>query len=278
MLRVDHEAPDLAALRKEGFVADMHFHTSYSHDCKTKVKDIITKARKLGIWVAFTDHNKIGGVIEARKYKDAPVIPGVELCSKEGKEVIAYFYKDAELERFFNKRIAPGLKDKNALRSSRTPYKMRDLMLWLDEERCIVHMPHPFAAQPRRAYLFFRRKKYRPLMEGFDSVEVFNGQVTRRANLSALGWAVQLGKGMAGGSDGHILKSLGNGVTASKASSMKGHLDNIRRGHVHVVGTEQKQHERALSYATGSVKVKIQKGVTGGLKKAVRLPKKALRL
>ncbi len=278
MLRVDHEAPDIPALRKLGFVADMHFHTSHSHDCKTLVKDIVAMARKLGIYVAITDHNRIGGVLEARKFKNAPIIPGVELCSKQGKEVIAYFYNDKDLERFYNKRIAPWLKDKNALRSSRTPFRIRDILLWLEKENCVVHMPHPFAPQPRKAYPFFRRKQHKPLIEGFDSVEVINCTETRRSNLSALGWAVQLGKGMAGGSDGHMLNALGSAVTVSKARSIKGHLDNIKRGHVRIVGTELKPHERALNYAKGSVATKFERGVKGGIQKAASFPKKALRL
>lgn len=278
MLRVDHEVPDLKALRKLGFVADMHFHTSYSHDCKTSVKDIVAKARKLGIWVAITDHNRIGGVLEARKYKNAPVIPGIELCSKEGKEVIAYFYKDTDLKRFYDTRIAPWLKDKNALRSSRTPFRIKDIMLWLEQERCVIHMPHPFAPHPRKAYPFFRRQRHKPLLKGFDSIEVLNCFEPCKHNLSALGWAVQLDKGVAGGSDGHMLNALGSSVTVSKARSVKQHLDNIKRGHVHIVGIELKPHQRALNYAKGTVATKFERGFTGGIKKAARFPKKALKL
>jgi hypothetical protein len=147
--------PVVEELSKELFVADMHFHTTYSHDCTTSVKEIIERAKKLGIYVAFTDHNKIGGVIEARRFKDAPVIPGIELCSEEGKEVIAYFYDDKELEAFFNRYIKPGLKEKNALQSTRTPYSMNQLLIWLRQYECILHIPHPFGPQPRKSFLFF---------------------------------------------------------------------------------------------------------------------------
>ena len=276
MSKLTFGLPDLKALRKEGFVADMHFHTRHSHDCRTPVKDIITRARKLGIWVAFTDHNNIGGVLEARKYKNAPVIPGVELCSKEGKEIIAYFYDDRKLEAFFNKRIAPELKEKNTLRSTRTPIRIDVLLSLLRKEECVVHIPHPFGLPPRRSYYFFNRPTRTDLLGLVDSIEVFNKNVVRRGNLSALGWAIQLGKGIAGGSDGHRLKWLGHGVTVSKAKTFRQHLDHIRKGRVQVNGVELKQHERAFDYTTGTVRIKIQRGVKDGIKKGLSLPKRAL--
>ncbi len=277
MLKAEFAAPDLKALAREGFVADMHFHTRHSHDCATPVKEIIRKARQLGIWVALTDHNRIGGVLEARKYKDAPVIPGIELCSREGKEIIAYFYDDRDLEAFYSKRIKPYLKEKNALRSSRTPIPMADILDFLSRENCVVHVPHPFGPQPRRGYTFFSRKQRAHLLTLVHSVEVFNSQMTRRANLSAMGWMVQLGKGGAAGSDGHRLRSLGRAVTMSDAGTVEEHLDRIRKGDVRVYGTELKQHERAWEYASTTVKVKLQNGVRDGIRKGIALPGKARR-
>lgn len=275
MLKADFTAPDFKTLTRQGFVADMHFHTSYSHDCATPVKDIIRQARKLGIWVAITDHNRIGGVLEARRFKDAPIIPGIEICSREGKEVIAYFSDDKELKAFYDKRIKPYLKDKNALRSSRTPIPMADLLDFLSREQCVVHLPHPFGPQPRRSYGFFMRKQRAHLLPLVDSVEVFNSQMTRRSNLSALGWAVQLGKGAAGGSDGHRLRSLGRAVTVTNASSVAEHLDRIRKGDVRVYGAELRPHERAWVYASTTVKVKLQNGVKDGIRKGISFPGRA---
>ncbi len=271
-MRLRTVLPDEARGR---FVADMHFHTAYSHDCRTPVKAIIEEARKKGLWVAFTDHNVIGGVLEARKFKDAPVIPGIELCSKEGKEVIAYFADDKKLEQFYNKRIAPGLKDKNALRSSRTPFRMSDLLDWLSHEPCLVVLPHPFAPQPRRSYGFFKRRQ--ELLEHVHAIEGFNAMVTRKGNLTATGWAVSLGLGLSGGSDGHQLKWLGRVVTASDARTVHGHLDAIRRGEATITGLELTQRQRALNYAQTTVRNKVAKGVKGGLKKGVSLPGRAKR-
>lgn len=276
MVHLDFEIPNIPLLKDKGFVADMHFHTQYSHDCLTPVKVIIDKARKLGIWVAFTDHNQIGGVLEARKFKDAPVIPGIEICSKEGKEVIGYFYDDTQLEEFYNKYILPNLKDKNALRSTRTPYRMADILAWLEQYECVIHLPHPFAPQPRKSYPFFSRPTRSHLLENVDSIEVFNPNVVRRGNLSSLGWAVQLRKGAAGGSDGHRIKWLGSVVTCSKAKTMHQHLDNIKKGEARIYGVELRPHERAINYAATTVRNKIRRGVRGGIKKGLSLPRKAL--
>ncbi|RME31847.1 PHP domain-containing protein [Candidatus Woesearchaeota archaeon] len=245
-VKVDYTEPDLAVLKEEGFVADMHFHSEHSHDCQTPVKDIIKLARRRGIHVALTDHNKVSGVAESLKYKDAPIIPGVELCSREGKEVITYFADAQQLLDFYDRRVKPWLKNRNAgIRGSRTDIPMRSLIDMLAAEDCIVHLPHPFGPQPRRSYPFFTRKTRRGFLKHVHSIEVFNAALTRRANLSALGWAVQLGKGIAGGSDGHTLSALGKGVTVSKATNISGHLKAIKAGTVHVAGQELKQRERA---------------------------------
>lgn len=275
MVNATFTIPNLKKL-EEFFVADMHFHTAYSHDCTTPVKDIINLARKRGIHVAITDHNRIGGVLEARKFKDAPIIAGIEICSKEGKEVIAYFYDDKELEKFYDERLRPSLKEKNAMRSSRTPFSMQQLLTWLSEYECVRHLPHPFAPQPRRSYPYFNRKMNKWMLNKVDSIEVFNANVTRKGNLAALGWSVHLSKGGAGGSDGHDLKWLGHGITISKAASVKEHLDNIKSGAIEVQGVELKPKERVWNYATTTVKTKLSKGVSGGIKKGLSLPRKVL--
>ncbi len=276
MFTVDYSPPDLKALRSQGFVADMHFHTAHSHDCRTPVKDVVMKARRLGIHVAITDHNKIGGVLEALKYKDAPIIPSIEICTREGKEVIPYFYDARQLEEFYNKRLAPFLKEKNALRSNRMRIRMADLLDMLEDEECVIHLPHPFAPQPRRSYNYLSSKRRADLLAKVDTIEAFNQTVTRRANLSALGWAVQLGKGIAGGSDGHLLRRMGCGVTVTHAASVEEHLVAIRKGEASVVGKELRPHERVID-AQVLVRNKISNGVAGGLKKGITFPARASR-
>lgn len=274
MAKLSFTSPDLSALTRGGFVADMHFHTRHSHDCETPVTEIVRRARQLGIHVALTDHNVIGGVLEARRFKDAPVIPGIELCTREGKEVIAYFSDGGRLEEFFDRHVRPRLKEKNSLRSSRTPLRMEELLPLLRDEECLVHLPHPFGPHPRRSYNYFRRREH--LLSCVDSIEIFNPNVVRRGNLCALGWAEQAGKGVGGGSDGHLLKWLGHAVTVSKASTPEEHLKLMAKGRVEVYGVEMKPHERALNYAATSVRTKLTRGVTGGIRKGLSFPRRAI--
>lgn len=277
MFTVSYERPDLKALSKDSFVADMHYHTAYSHDCKTPVRDILKLARKNGLSVAFTDHNRIGGVREARSQKNVLVIPAVELCSKEGKEVIPYFYDAGQLEDFYARRVAPRLKDKNPMRSARTPIKMVDLLAWLAEEECVVTLPHPFALQPRKSHPFFTNPKRDALLRHVHALEVFNSQEPRRSNLSATGWAVQLRKGVTAGSDGHLLHRLGAGVVATNATTIEEHLNAVRKARVAMHGLEMKAHERAWNYARTSVKNKLQNGVRSGLQKGLSFPARVSR-
>lgn len=259
-MKVLFEEPDLQQL--SGFVADMHFHSDHSHDCQTPVKEIVRLARQKGIHVALTDHNKVSGIAEALKYKDAPIIPGVEICSREGKEVIAYFFSARQLLDFYDRRIAPWMKNRNAgIRGSRTDIPMRSLIDMLAIEECVIHLPHPFAPQPRRSYAFFSGKRRRSFLEHAHSVEVFNSALTRRANLSALGWAVQLEKGIAGGSDGHTLEAMGAGVTVSQAQTVRGHLKAVAEGAVLVVGKEMKQHQR-VAYMKNVFTSKLRSGLS----------------
>ena len=101
---VTFETPNIKTLNKNFSLVDMHVHTEYSHDCTTKLSDILKKAKKLGVGIAITDHNEVRGCLKALKSKNPPlIIPGIEICSKEAKEVLAYFYSPSELEDFYIK-------------------------------------------------------------------------------------------------------------------------------------------------------------------------------
>lgn len=247
-----------------GFVADMHFHSEHSHDCDTPVGEIVREARKRGIHVALTDHNSVGGVREALRFKEAPIIPGIELCSREGKEIIIYFYAAEELLAFDEGFLQPRIRRKNALRSSRTRIPIDEIISAARKHRCVLHIPHPFAVGPRRSYMFYSAKKRRALLDAVDSVEVFNSMLTRHGNLLGAGWALQIGKGVAGGSDGHELRLMGRGVTVSKARTVGEHLDAIKRGDVEVIGKELRQHERVL-VGRRIIQTKLRRGITDSL-------------
>jgi len=220
-------------------------------------------------------NNVIDGVREAIKYKDAPIIPGVELCSAEGKEIIVYFAEAQQLIDFYERRITPWIKEKNAgIRGSRTDIPMRTLIDMVSEEECVTTLPHPFGPPPRRSYGFFSKVTRKRFIKAVDAIEVFNQTVRRRSNLSALGWAVQHGKGITGGSDGHILQRLCDGVTTSSAKTVAEHLQAIKKGKVHVYGDEMKQHERVVNIQR-IFQIKIRNGIQKGFEKGISLSRRA---
>jgi len=80
------EKPLPEAIRRLGLLpADMHFHTRHS-DSPTRVRDALKLAARRGIGLAITDHNQVGGVVEAgRQNIRVPLVPGVEVSANDGR-------------------------------------------------------------------------------------------------------------------------------------------------------------------------------------------------
>ena len=75
-------------------VADLHLHTSWSHDCQIPVADLLDQAEEQGLGaIAVTDHNVFGGALEAAELaRDRDlVIPGEEIKTEDQGEVIGLF-------------------------------------------------------------------------------------------------------------------------------------------------------------------------------------------
>lgn len=67
------------------FKVDLHVHTTYSEDSLITPKDLVFYAKKNGLnAVAVTDHNLMEGAIKIAKETDFPIIPGMEVSSKDG--------------------------------------------------------------------------------------------------------------------------------------------------------------------------------------------------
>ena len=64
-------------------VADLHMHTSWSHDCSIDAAELVDHAEAEGLGaIAVTDHNVFGGALEAADHargRDLIVIPGEEV-------------------------------------------------------------------------------------------------------------------------------------------------------------------------------------------------------
>ncbi len=81
------------------FKADMHIHTCLSpcSDWDMSPKKIVRQSLKIGLdIIAICDHNtaeNCGAVMKEGKSQGLPVLPGIEICSKEEVHILALFDK-----------------------------------------------------------------------------------------------------------------------------------------------------------------------------------------
>lgn len=239
MLSNDHvqfKLPNLPLLNDNNTVVDMHFHSTYS-DGLNRIDKIADKARKLGIGLAITDHNAIGGALEIDQYKDILTIPGIELTVAEGSHLLLYFYQASELKRFYEREVAPFM----------GPGVMSSLSLTMDEAverarsyQCVIVFAHPYCAMYTGVCnVQFSENELHRLFQLVDGVEAINANNLNRWNLKCTVLGFNLNKIMTGGSDGHSVKHMGRAVTITEGTmSRHDFLDALVRKEHQVVGKE----------------------------------------
>ncbi len=169
----------------------MHTHSRHSPDSRLDPKDMIRRARQLGLdGLAITDHNSILGATEAldyaRVYPGLTVIRAVEVSSSQG-HILGYGVKE----------IIP-----------------RNLTPTETVERIVAQGGVAVAAHPYRFWSGLGETV--TLSTNFAIYEVQNARTSRRGNARATALAVKGGKGMIGGSDGHFIEEIGGAVTVFK--------------------------------------------------------------
>ena len=184
-----HETEPLAD--RDWIVADLHMHTSHSHDCSIEPADARRARREEGLGaIAVTDHNVFGGALEAAELargRDLIVIPGEEVKTDRDGEVIGLF---------LHEEIPRGM-------------SFADTIAAIREQEGVVYLPHPFDrmhAIPAPATL------HRHLPE-IDVLEVYNARLLFDAyNDEALRFARKYGLLAGAGSDAHVLQGVGTGA------------------------------------------------------------------
>ncbi|HHE36705.1 MAG TPA: PHP domain-containing protein [Candidatus Woesearchaeota archaeon] len=252
--RILFQEPGLAELRKEYAMIDMHVHSKYSHDTRTPLKSILNKAEKQGIGVAITDHVRAEGALEACKQRRVMIIPGIEVNSKENKELLLYFYSAKDLEEFYEKYVKnnrlpirePRTSLTRMMRSVRVNMGMSDIIEKADKYSCLKSIPHPYTYPPRRSHRFFARRKQ--LLRKVDAVEVMNASLLPRMNRLALRWASKFRKCVTGGSDAHLIREVGHVVVACKAQTTEEFLDCIKKKKNLVIGSEVRFSKAAREF------------------------------
>src|SRR5262245_36286609 len=81
-------------------LVDTHVHTHYS-DGLASVARIERFCRRHGLGIAVTDHNEIRGSTLMYERERVPVIPGLEVGTEEGVDLLVYFSSAERLEEFY---------------------------------------------------------------------------------------------------------------------------------------------------------------------------------
>jgi len=229
--------PDIAPLKKEGYMCfDMHVHSEYSSDCDSKVKDIIKRAEELGIGIAITDHNEIAGSLEAYKLNKNIVIPGTEVRSKEGLDILFYFFKIEDLIDFYKKFVEP-----NKKKISATKLSAVELIKKSNNYKVVSCIAHPYRPSlKKRINFLINKEKIKSVFNKVKAFEVINSKNFRVSNNMAIRSAIKKNKFIIGGSDSHIIKTIGGTVTRLKKKKKETHiLDGILLEDVMVIGKER---------------------------------------
>lgn len=191
---------------------DLHVHTCYS-DGRVTVSDALDIAETKKIGLAIADHNEIRGSIAGynlAQNKNIPFICGLELGTREGKELLLYFKKPENLERFYQTEIER-FKTARMTRITRTMESFLTQEMKEDYSISLVVIPHPFGLWFKN--INWNRDLSSKMIAYCDAMEVINGQLRQAQNYRALCAAIRYGKHMTSGSDAHLKSDIGKALT-----------------------------------------------------------------
>lgn len=194
-------------------ILDPHIHSTYSSDSTAHPKDIIKKARSMGLdAIAIADHNSIKGsmvaIEEAKSIEDFIVVPAMEISTNKGHIVALGI----------NEEIKRGLSPEETVEKIR-------------EAGGVAIAPHPFVRY--REGLCDKIKKL-----DVDAMETLNSRyIFGYSNWRAKKLAEERGIPQIGASDAHFLGAIGSCVTELEADfSVDGIIEEILSGKTNVFG------------------------------------------
>ncbi len=230
--------PALAEIREKGYMpVDMHIHTHHS-DAAIRIPSLLTRAKHLGTGVAITDHNEVQGAVEAcEDPQGVLVIPGIELSALEGPHILLYFYSADELADYFNTHIRGTLRKSQYMALQLSVEK---ILKSAEDYHCVKVAAHPFGYFGiNRGILKCIDNKTLPAgtIDHLDGIEVICGGMNRETNEKAARYAGEHNFPITGGSDAHVLPSVGSVVTCVKAETVEGFLNGILKKESIVIGS-----------------------------------------
>jgi dephospho-CoA kinase len=175
--------------KEDGLRIDLHLHTRGSWDCLSDPEAVLARARERGIGrIAITDHNRLGVALEMHRRYPHAVIPGEEVKTAEGIDVIGLYLSE---------EIPKGTSMEETCRRIRS-------------QGGIVYLPHPYAAGKGGSGRYAEA-----LAPKVDVVEVLNARLrSRERNRRGLELARRQGRLQGAGSDAHTVGEVGNAYVA----------------------------------------------------------------
>lgn len=178
--------------------ADVHIHTNYSADATARVEDVleyVSTKTDLRV-IAITDHDKIEGALEARRLAQAyniEVIVGEEVSTQEG-HLLALFIEEW---------LPPG---RPAAETIAAVHAQGGL--------CIAAHPYARIVPAMGRYGLRERSRGTNREWHLDGVEGFNAALWMQMNNDmAIAVGNELEVAICGGSDSHVLSTIGLGYT-----------------------------------------------------------------
>ena len=173
------------------FNADLHIHTYYSNDSIIRPKELIKKAKKIGLKaIAITDHDTIEGSLKIlREYRDREllIIPGIEITTEPG-HLLAY----------------------NLTEKIRRIESLEELIEYIHQKGGIAVPAHPFD--------YFRKfktiERYVHLVDAIEAANASNFRLNKDIS-RALELSKKYNIGYTAGSDAHIIDAVGNAYVYS---------------------------------------------------------------
>ena len=207
---------------------DLHIHSNYSPDSGLDVDDILRKAVKKGLdGIAICDHDTLTGSFHARKRVielNLPllVLSAVEVSTNQGHLIVLGVTEE----------IPSGLDAKETIKIAK-------------KIGGVVIAAHPF--------------KIRSIgnVEGLevDAIETFNSRCIFGENKKAEQMAIELNIPQVGGSDSHMLATIGSGYTEIEAQPDEiSVLNAIRNGKTRAGGKAAPIHIVILQVMRGVIR------------------------
>lgn len=166
--------------------ADFHIHTIFSHDCNSKLEDIVSHCINIGVnCVAITDHGTIRGAVNLSKIAPFKVIIGEEILTEEG-EIIGLFLTEEVPSHLPLKKTINLIKSQNGM----------------------ICVPHPMDYLRKSS---IGKNTLMKILEEVDIIEIFNSRsLWPWNNLITKKIALSNNKLCSVGSDAHTLQEIGN--------------------------------------------------------------------